>query len=108
MAIKLENAGQKKIAVIKEIRSAYGFDLKTSKQWMDMAPVVLPDLNPAMTQALAMKLRECGARVFTDPGPLDRLTALGCIHTAEEALGNGEIDEARANLRNALTLIGDM
>lgn len=108
MAIKLEDAGVKKIAVIKEIRSAYGFNLRIAKNWCDKAPVVLPDLAPGRAQELAKKLRECGARVFTDPGPLDRLTALGCIQAAEEALGNGELDEARSNLRAALTLIGDM
>ena len=109
MAIKLESAGLKKIAVIKEIRAAYGFDLRTSLGWVNKAPVVLPDtLDPAKAQEVAAKLREAGAKVFSDPGPLDRLTALGCMQAAEEALGNGELDEARANLRAALTLIGDM
>lgn len=105
--IKLVDAGRKKIAIVKAIKDSYGFSLRVSKQWMDNAPCELPDLPPTKKNTLASALRGHGATVILNPGPLDKLTALGCIHAAETALGEGDIDEARRNLRDALTLLGD-
>ena len=93
---------------MKAIKDSYGFSLRESKQWMDNAPCELPDLPPYKENTLASALRKRGATVILDPGPLDRLTALGCIHAAEAALGEGDMNEARRNLRSALTLLGDL
>lgn len=110
MKIRLLECGNKKIAVIKEIRAATGLNLKDAKRLSDRAPVDLPQIRDERTAALAVKgLREAGAKinVTVKPTVLDKITAASYIQTAATALGEGNIKDTRISLRAALRLIGD-
>ena len=107
--IRLENGGVRKIAVIKALRSAYGFNLKIAKGWVDKAPVLLPPLGPGMAGSMVKSLRDEGASVTViAPTTLDKLTAVSFIQSAADALGEGNLPEVRESLRAALALVGDV
>lgn len=109
MLVRLEDPGKKKIAVIKEIRTYYGFSLKEAKEWSDKAPVKLPPIEPDNGVRLVSALRSVGATVTAmNPSALDKMAAVSFIHAAEEALGNNDLDGVRHALRSALTLVGDV
>jgi large subunit ribosomal protein L7/L12 len=60
----LQGAGEKKIAVIKEVRAATGLGLKEAKALVDGAPnPVKEGLSREDAQALQAKLEEAGASV---------------------------------------------
>ena len=110
MHIRLDDSGRKKIAVIKELRTYFGFSLREAKDWSDRAPVVLPSITiPKKASAMIRALREVGATVtVANPSAIDKLTAVGYIQAAELALGEGDLDEVRSALRSALLLVGDV
>jgi PTH2 family peptidyl-tRNA hydrolase len=109
MTVKLEDCGRKKIAVIKELRAGYGLSLKDAKHLSDKAPLILPPIQPGKGAAMVRALREAGATVtVVDPSAIDKITAATYIQSAGEALGDGNLDETRASLRAALTLLGDV
>ena len=107
--IRLDDAGLKKIAVIKDLRFAYGFPLQEAKRWTDKAPVLLPPVGPGMAGKMIKALRESGATVTViEPTTLDKMTAVSFIQAAADALGEGNLSEVRASLRAALALVGDV
>jgi len=107
--IRLEHAGNRRISVIKDLRSAYGFPLIEAKKWVDKAPVALPFTGPGMAGKLIRKLRESGATItVVAPTTLDKLTAASFIQVASDALGEGNLPEVRESLRAALALVGDV
>jgi hypothetical protein len=107
--VRLVHCGQKKIACIKAIRCGYGFNLRTAKDWVDKAPVNLPNINPDLGIPMVRELREYGAKVeaFNESSALDKITAASYIQTAATALGEGNLKDTRLSLRSALRLIGD-
>lgn len=109
MKIRLIENGPKRIAVIKEIRSAWWFDLKVAKSWSDKAPVEMPPLPDEVGARAVRALRDAGATVdaLADSTVLDKITAASYIQTAAAALGEGNIKDTRISLRAALRLIGD-
>ena len=110
MKIRLQACGPKKIAVIKEIRTAYRCSLRDAKDWATKAPVDLPDLDVVHGRELVRGLKEAGATVAATSGAsaIDRLTASSYISTASIALGEGNLRDTRLSLRAALRLLGDM
>jgi len=109
MRIRLEDAGTRKICVIKDLRSAYGFALIEAKNWADKAPVALPSTGLGVANKLIKALRESGATVtVVEPTTLDKLTAVSFIQSAADALGEGNLQEVREALRAALELVGDV
>ena len=110
MKIRLIDAGRKKIAVIKAVRAATGFNLKDAKRHTDQAPVNLPPIADEQRGAeVVRELREAGATVEAtcETTVLDKLTAASYIQVAATALGEGNIKDTRISLRAALRLIGD-
>lgn len=113
MHIRLVSSGNKKIAVIKEIRAFTGLNLKESKHLADTTPVDLPVPSIPITTEQAnytvRAFREAGAtiQVQLESTAIDKLTAASYIHTAEVALGEGNVKDARISLRAALRLLGD-
>ncbi|MEX0945567.1 MAG: 50S ribosomal protein L7/L12 [Balneolaceae bacterium] len=60
----LKSAGQKKIAVIKEVRAVTGLGLKEAKELVDGAPnAVKEQVSKAEAEELKNKLEEAGAEV---------------------------------------------
>lgn len=74
----LHHCGQKKIAVIKEVRAATGLNLKDAKGIADKAPVALPVMTyeKAMTFVNAINAHG-GHATLPAPPVIDRLAALG-------------------------------
>ena len=109
MEIRLVHCGNRKIAVIKAIRSAYGNTLKDAKHQADQAPITLPGLDYDYGARFVQELREAGASVEAtgEPNVLDKITAASYIQTASIALGEGNMKDARISLRAALRLLGD-
>lgn len=110
MKIRLMGCGNKKIAVIKEVRAATGLNLKEAKQLCDRAPVELPPIQDEIRGAEVVRnLRDAGATVEAqcETTVLDKLTAASYIQTAATALGEGNIHDTRISLRAALRLLGD-
>lgn len=109
MKIELLNCGQNKIACIKAIHAGYGFDLRTSKDWSDRTPCILPQIDDAGGAEMVKELRAAGARVIAtcETTAIDKLTASSFIQTAATALGEGNIRDTRLSLRAALRLIDD-
>jgi len=109
MQIRLIHCGNKKIAVIKAIRSAYRNNLKDAKNQADQAPITLPELSYEDGVRFVTELKEAGARVEAtgEPNVLDKITAASYIQTASVALGEGNMRDARISLRAALRLLGD-
>ena len=107
--IRLDSGGQRKIAVIKELRSAYGFALIEAKGWVDKAPILLPSLGPGMGGKTIKALRDAGAVITViAPTTLDKMAAASFIQSAADAIGDGDLDEVREALRAALALVGDV
>jgi len=105
----LENCGQRKIQVIKDLRTAYGFNLVTAKSWADKAPCILPATPPGVAGKLIKDLRDSGATVsVVDPSVLDQMAAVSFIQSAAASLGEGDLAETRTALRAALALVGDV
>ncbi len=64
VSVILENAGQKKIAVIKVVREITGLGLKEAKGLVDSAPVpVKEQVSPEDAEEIKEKLQEAGASV---------------------------------------------
>jgi large subunit ribosomal protein L7/L12 len=64
MNIELTEAGAQKIAVIKVVKEALGLDLKSAKELVEKAPVVIKENAKAdEAEALKAKLTEAGATV---------------------------------------------
>ena len=64
VTVTLENAGAKKIAVIKVVREITGLGLKEAKTLVDGAPApVKENIKPEEAQELKEKLEEAGAVV---------------------------------------------
>ena len=62
--VVLKSAGQKKIAVIKEVRGVTGLGLKEAKELVDGAPNTVKEaLSKAEAEELKAKLEEAGAEV---------------------------------------------
>lgn len=63
-SVVLTSAGEKKINVIKEVRSITGLGLKEAKELVEGAPKeVKPDVPKAEAEAMKKKLEEAGATV---------------------------------------------
>ncbi|MEQ8748078.1 50S ribosomal protein L7/L12 [Pyruvatibacter sp.] len=63
-SVVLTSAGDKKINVIKEVRSITGLGLKEAKELVEGAPKeVKPDVPKAEAEAMKKKLEEAGATV---------------------------------------------
>ena len=110
MKVRLIHCGPKKIAVIKEIRAAYGINLKDAKNWADKAPCNLPN-PPTQDKGMTLVhgLRLAGAKIEAqlEATAIDMITASSYIGTAQVAIGEGNLRECRNSLRSALRLIGD-
>ena len=64
MNVELADAGQQKIAVIKVVKEALGLDLKSAKELVEKAPVIIKENAKAdEAEALKTKLTEAGATV---------------------------------------------
>ena len=64
MNVELTEAGAQKIAVIKVVKEALGLDLKSAKELVEKAPVVIKENAKAdEAEALKAKLTEAGATV---------------------------------------------
>ena len=64
MNVELTEAGAQKIAVIKVVKEALGLDLKSAKELVEKAPVVIKENAKAdEAEALKSKLTEAGATV---------------------------------------------
>ncbi len=64
VSVILENAGQKKIAVIKVVREITGLGLKEAKALVDSAPApVKEQVSPEDAEDIKEKLQEAGASV---------------------------------------------
>jgi large subunit ribosomal protein L7/L12 len=62
--VSLESAGEKKIQVIKVVRSATGLGLKEAKELVDGAPSTIKEgLNKEEAEALKSQLEEAGGSV---------------------------------------------
>jgi len=62
--VVLKSAGQKKIAVIKEVRGVTGLGLKEAKELVDGAPNTVKEaISKAEAEELKAKLEEAGAEV---------------------------------------------
>ena len=59
----LVDAGDRPIAVVKEIRELTGAGLKAAKKIVDNTPSVVDRLDRSDAEALMVKLRLAGARV---------------------------------------------
>lgn len=113
MKIHLKNVGNKKIAVIKEVRAATGLNLKDAKDLVDRAPVTFDvdrEVNGETARYIVRAFQEAGATISVDlnVSVIDKLTAASYINVAQVAMGEGNITECRNALRSALRLIGDM
>lgn len=113
MKIKLVNAGNKKIAVIKEVRACTGLDLKSAKHIADSAPIefaVAGDVTADQARYIVRAFKEAGAtiEVQLNVNVIDKLTAASYINVAQTAMGEGNLTECRNALKSALRLIGDM
>lgn len=80
----LHHCGKRKIAVIKEIRSATGLNLKDAKAISDRAPVKLPVMDAATASAFVMAVNNQGGHA-TMPAisAVDRMAELGKRAEAE-------------------------
>ena len=64
MNVELTEAGAQKIAVIKVVKEVLGLDLKSAKELVEKAPVVIKENAKAdEAEALKAKLTEAGATV---------------------------------------------
>jgi len=64
MNVELTEAGAQKIAVIKVVKEALGLDLKSAKELVEKAPVIIKENAKAdEAEALKTKLTEAGATV---------------------------------------------
>ena len=64
MNVELTEAGAQKIAVIKVVKEALGLDLKSAKELVEKAPVIIKDnAKSDEAEALKTKLTEAGATV---------------------------------------------
>ena len=64
MNIELTEAGAQKIAVIKVVKEALGLDLKSAKELVEKAPVIIKEnAKSDEAEALKAKLTEAGATV---------------------------------------------
>ena len=64
MNVELADAGQQKIAVIKVVKEALGLDLKSAKELVEKAPVIIKEnAKSDEAEALKAKLTEAGATV---------------------------------------------
>ena len=64
MNIELTEAGAQKIAVIKVVKEALGLDLKSAKELVEKAPVIIKEnAKSDEAEALKTKLTEAGATV---------------------------------------------
>ena len=64
MIIELTEAGAQKIAVIKVVKEALGLDLKSAKELVEKAPVIIKEnAKSDEAEALKAKLTEAGATV---------------------------------------------
>lgn len=64
MNVELTEAGAQKIAVIKVVKEALGLDLKSAKELVEKAPVIIKENAKAdEAEALKAKLTEAGATV---------------------------------------------
>ena len=61
--VVLVDAGDRPIAVVKEIRELTGAGIKAAKEIVDNAPSVVDRLDRSDAEALMVKLRAAGARV---------------------------------------------
>ena len=62
--VELTEAGQQKIAVIKVVKEALGLDLKSAKELVEKAPVIIKEnAKSDEAEALKAKLTEAGATV---------------------------------------------
>lgn len=111
MKIRLIDAGNKKIAVIKAVRVATGKNLKDAKMLVDQAPVTF-EANvhgESAVKNLIREFRDSGAKIQAEMHAtvIDKMTAASYISTAEVALGEGNLTETRNCLKAALRLLGD-
>jgi len=64
MNVELTEAGAQKIAVIKVVKEALGLDLKSAKELVEKAPVIIKEnAKSDEAEALKAKLTEAGATV---------------------------------------------
>ena len=64
MNVELTEAGAQKIAVIKVVKEALGLDLKSAKELVEKAPVIIKEnAKSDEAEALKTKLTEAGATV---------------------------------------------
>lgn len=62
--VELTEAGQQKIAVIKVVKEALGLDLKSAKEMVEKAPVIIKEnVKSDEAEELKTKLTEAGATV---------------------------------------------
>lgn len=110
MKIRLIHAGNKKIAVIKEVRACTGKNLKDAKNLVDRAPIEFEvQCEPTRAALIVRGFREAGATIeaTATANAIDKLTAASYLSTAQVALGEGNLTETRNCLRSALRLLGD-
>jgi hypothetical protein len=79
----LHDNGVKRIAIIKEVRSATGMNLKDAKKLSDQAPVRLPVMTAERARAFVNAVNAQGGRAsMPEPPLIDRLAAIA--ETAEK------------------------
>ncbi|MGD9725425.1 MAG: ribosomal protein L7/L12 [Nitrospira sp.] len=111
MKIRLIDCGPMKIACIKVVRQATGLNLKDAKAVVDCAPSTFDVTAPAeQHKEIIQEFSDIGAKIIVEGtnSLIDKVTAASYISTAEAALGEGNISEAKICLKSALRLLGDM
>ena len=73
----LQANGPKRIAIIKEVRSATGMNLKDAKNLSDRAPVQMPSMTIERAQAFVNAVNAQGGRAtMPDPPVIERLAKI--------------------------------
>ena len=109
MKIKLTDAGNRKIAVIKVIRMITGLDLKSAKRVVDDIPSEIPCHSVTTMLEGVKELREAGATAThteLDIGAIESLASVALMEEARVALTEGRYIDARRIVGQLYSILG--